>query len=1287
MNAPRDPSRHVFKLLVAALIVALALAAIWGLNRNRFGSLVGRKSTDAELFAKVRQALNATESLQNEAANETWDSLYDELPDDPSVTLNRALNRLLDVESLVRVVREDSETPASQEAALAKLPEALQRARRAIEDHAQAGAPSGERLWLASRVDLSEAGLVEPQQGNAIRKRVLDAVSAWANDEGTQGADAAALAGVWLQAYDEAEMSGQDPEPEQAEVAAKTVRRFTELQPDNLYLALRAARLGIVAQDPNASSAVAATRRLARAIEPTLQATTQAIGLTPDQLTQQISDAITKGSWPEAQQKMNLWFNVLNGTELVKTDRKRASPHPLDRISYTTMRGLARQLNRGEPTKNSGQGPLKFEPFATAPAGATGPLAAVDIDLDLRPEVVQVSDSGQIVITRIAQGSEVTSEVIAQLTTDFTCAGLLAADLFMVDATDPNRLQATTPAAKRSEEGTNAKSPVPTDKAAAPPARHTTYPSLVLYGADGVRLIAIDGRPATGAADRLSLVPPETGLEGLKDVTAAVAGDLDGDGDLDLAFGTRDDGLRVFVNRGNRTFFESKPDEGSGFAENSKGIVSMSIADLDRDLDLDLVCLLQDSGKVALAENLLHLQFRFRELTDVTPTPGATFLKVGDYDGNVSWDLAIVAPDQTRVYYSQTPAANDWRVEQTDSMIGSASPLIADWDNDTWHEILLPGVAAVSGEGTKAGTAAAKRLEGAGVGTELQVVTAPPGRWVAAADFDLDGRADILSAEGGRWRVDRNTTEPAGNYLDLRFRGIDDNNAASGRVNHYAIGSVIEAWFGTNYRAAIVTEPMTHFGLGGFETADSMRVIFPNGLTQTVSKPSRNSVVEEEQTLKGSCPYLYAWNGERFEFVTDCLWAAPLGLQVARNVVAPDRPWEYLKVDGKHVVPKDGHYELRITEELWEVAYIDQIELTTIDHPATVDVWTNEKVGPAEIAAPMIHAFATRDALAIRRGLDTQGRDVTDELTKTDGRFVKAFDTRLRQGLCPPHWIDLDFGPLPEAPANARTFLVVTGWILPTDSSLNIQIDQNPDLPSVEYPSVWVPDPSSATGWREAIPFMGFPGGKTKTIVVDVSDCIVRSDPRLRVKTSAQIYWDSAQLIVRQETAPIETRGVPLVSAELVARGFSAKSKATDRSPETYDYDQLLQDPKWPPLGGHFTDLGDRFELVREWDDAMVVMAPGDELRLRFRVPQEPLPAGWERDFVLHCVGWDKDADLNTLAGQSSEPIPFKGMKAYPPGPDQSAEAEQVERLNRPHTRRTQSFRRFWSPLINHRGG
>jgi hypothetical protein len=34
-------------------------------------------------------------------------------------------------------------------------------------------------------------------------------------------------------------------------------------------------------------------------------------------------------------------------------------------------------------------------------------------------------------------------------------------------------------------------------------------------------------------------------------------------------------------------------------------------------------------------------------------------------------------------------------------------------------------------------------------------------------------------------------------------------------------------------------------------------------------------------------------------------------------------------------------------------------------------------------------------------------------------------------------------------------------------------------------------------------------------------------------------------------------------------------------------------------------------------------------------------------------VGWDKDANLQTVLGQSSEPLPFQAMAAYPWPPDQ----------------------------------
>ncbi len=155
----------------------------------------------------------------------------------------------------------------------------------------------------------------------------------------------------------------------------------------------------------------------------------------------------------------------------------------------------------------------------------------------------------------------------------------------------------------------------------------------------------------------------------------------------------------------------------------------------------------------------------------------------------------------------------------------------------------------------------------------------------------VTGLLDLLSWTDQGPTVYLNRTASKSHYVDIRFRGIDDNNANSGRVNHYAIGSVLELRFGPHYRASIITKPITHFGIDGLEQADSLRVIFPNGLTQTVRQPAVDTLVEEEQTLKGSCPYLYAWDGNKFAFVTDCLWAAPLGLQVAAGVVAKDRPW------------------------------------------------------------------------------------------------------------------------------------------------------------------------------------------------------------------------------------------------------------------------------------------------------------------------------------------------------------------------------------------------------------
>ena len=43
---------------------------------------------------------------------------------------------------------------------------------------------------------------------------------------------------------------------------------------------------------------------------------------------------------------------------------------------------------------------------------------------------------------------------------------------------------------------------------------------------------------------------------------------------------------------------------------------------------------------------------------------------------------------------------------------------------------------------------------------------------------------------------------------------------------------------------------------------------------------------------------------------------------------------EYVSIPGEALKERDGEYEIRVTEELREVSYLDQITLQAVDHPA-----------------------------------------------------------------------------------------------------------------------------------------------------------------------------------------------------------------------------------------------------------------------------------------------------------------------------------------------------------------
>jgi hypothetical protein len=223
--------------------------------------------------------------------------------------------------------------------------------------------------------------------------------------------------------------------------------------------------------------------------------------------------------------------------------------------------------------------------------------------------------------------------------------------------------------------------------------------------------------------------------------------------------------------------------------------------------------------------------------------------------------------------------------------------------------------------------------------------------------------------------------------------------------------------------------------------------------------------------------------------------------------------------------------------------------------------------------------------------------------------------------------------------------LHLDGWIFPADASLNLAVAQRPDL-SAAPPRLEVETPD---GWRVLMPSMGFPAGKTKTMVIDTPPLPAGSQ-RLRIVTGQWLHWDRiAWTLAPADGEPRVVARLPPAAAELAWRGFSARRRVSPNGPHGLDYTEVTAEPPWLPLPGRYTRYGDVRELLVAPDDRSVILAAGDELALRFDATGLPeVPAGWVRTVFLESHGWDKDADRNTWEAQRLEPLPFRAMSGYP---------------------------------------
>jgi hypothetical protein len=187
-------------------------------------------------------------------------------------------------------------------------------------------------------------------------------------------------------------------------------------------------------------------------------------------------------------------------------------------------------------------------------------------------------------------------------------------------------------------------------------------------------------------------------------------------------------------------------------------------------------------------------------------------------------------------------------------------------------------------------------------------------------------------------------------------------------------------------------------------------------------------------------------------------------------------------------------------------------------------------------------------------------------------------------------------------------------------------------------------------------PAIGFPSGKDKTVILDLTGKFPTNDRRVRIRTNMAIYWDQAFVATHAPAADVRTTSLTPLSGDLHFRGYSRMyRKGGKNGPHWFDYDSVTKESPWRTITGSFTRFGNVLPLLGASDDMYVVMAPGDEATIAFDASSEvALPKGWKRTFVLYTDGWIKDADLNTAYGQTVEPLPFHANKSYPYEPGEA---------------------------------
>jgi len=779
-------------------------------------------------------------------------------------------------------------------------------------------------------------------------------------------------------------------------------------------------------------------------------------------------------------------------------------------------------------------------------------------------------------------------------------------------------------------------------------------PDIYLVGLGGNRLFKNRGQ------GRFEDVTDETGVGGGGLALSATFLDYDHDGDLDLyvcqyadVSGVPSDERllfpdslpgapnRIFRNNGNGTFTDQT--DALQIGGGKRRSVGMIASDLDIDRDIDLLVVNSD-GPPQIYRN--DRDAGFEEITSSALsglTDGYHSLTVVDVDRDGLMDLFLASSagrphvllrnrDSIRMV-PDTRSPDLLRAFAGGESYGTGT---LDYDNDGDLDLYLLGK-----DETRSGTLWENLGDGEfNFAGELH----SDGTSAACADFDGDGRTDILYLDtSGSPHLLKNETVNHNHWLGIRLAGRNSNRAGYGSRVELRSGYAFVKYEVQGHNGYLSQDsPIWWLGLGSAAKADTVTIRWPGGVLQSEINVVADRVVRiRELDRKGtSCPLLYTWAGERFEFVTDFLGGCAIGYLTAPGQYNFPDTDEYVRIEGSQLQPRNGKYLLNLANQLEEIIMFDQAQLLVVDHPAGTEIYPNERLMPAP-PFPEFKIFTARAPQLPVSAVDDSGNDVLPLIAEKDRTYPSGFNLLPFKGYADGHAITLDLGPLAGA---KKVVLIMDAWIDYADSTANLAASQAEVALIPPYLQV-----RGGTGeWQTVVPAMGFPAGLPKAMTVDLTDKFLTGDHHVRIVTNMRIYWDRIRVATSADEEVRITRLDPS-AADLHFLGYPKYYTPDGNEPRIYDYSRIEPTEFWGTHGGSYTRYGDVRPLLLGRDDMYVITRHGDEITVSYDAESVPaLEEGWVRDFLLYADGFGKDMDINALYPEIQGPLPFHGMSRYP---------------------------------------